>query len=258
MALPLATQGADWQPLFNGCDLEGWDAILIKHHQADDSAENYFKVENGAIHVYAGKENGSAQPFAALVSKQSFSHYHLSLEYRWGVAKFQPRVELLRDAGLLYHVHGQGRPAWPLSVESQIQEGETGDTYTIGTQVSAWLDPGSHTPAANGQVAHYSYLPHAVEQRWIATGVAGKILRIRHNQPSEVSGWNRLEIIVEGDRAIHRVNGITVMQIADFRRWDDSTQQWAPLTSGKLLLQAEGAEVFYRNIRIRSLPTSGQ
>ncbi|WAJ71772.1 3-keto-disaccharide hydrolase [Catenovulum adriaticum] len=244
---------AQWQSLFNGKDLSGWNASLIKNAQPGDKAEDYFVVKNGVIHVYAGKPHGSQQAFAAITTKQRFKNYHLSLEYKWGEAKFEPRLNLLKDAGLLYHVHGKGKPAWPLSMESQIQQGESGDAYAIGTQMSAWLKPNSLVINPKGTVTYYEYNPYYPVQDFLPIGKPDKITRIKQVNDAEIDGWNTMEIIVREDQAIHIVNGVVNMRIGNFKKWDYQNRHWQPLTEGKILLQAEGAEVFYRNIKIKTL-----
>ena len=103
-----ADDAASWKPLFNGKSLNGWTA-----HYASKVAEGaapparLFDVENGVIHVYRDEAAGSEQPNAYLLSSGEHQNYKLSLEYRWGEKKFAPRLDLVRDAGLLYHVHRQ-------------------------------------------------------------------------------------------------------------------------------------------------------
>ncbi|AWB66298.1 hypothetical protein C2869_07565 [Saccharobesus litoralis] len=244
----------DWQPLFNGKNLDGWRSYFIKYAEGQTQpASNFFKVKNGVIHVYPNAEHKSAQPYAAIETEQSFSHYRFSLEYKWGHGKYQPRVNLLKDAGLLYHAHGFGKPAWPLSVESQIQQGDSGDTYTIGTQVSTFVDPTSYLHNPKGSVSSWDYQPEWLGGVWKTHGTANKIKRIKHDRVAEHPGWNRMDIIVRGDKAIHMVNGQINMRIQDFKYWQAEQNQWLPLTQGKIVLQAEGAEVFYRNIKIRKI-----
>ena len=72
-----------------------------------------------------------------------------------------------------------------------------------------------------------------------------------------LDGWNRVEVIVRGtDSAIHIVNGKVVNRATDLRELDETGTKWIPLTKGRILLQAEGAEVLYRNIEIKQLDDS--
>jgi len=44
-----------------------------------------------------------------------------------------------------------------------------------------------------------------------------------------------------------------VNEVLDLEKFDEETKEWQPLTKGKIVLQAEGAELFYRNVFIKSL-----
>jgi hypothetical protein len=58
-----------------------------------------------------------------------------------------------------------------------------------------------------------------------------------------VGAWNRIEAFVEDGSATYVVNGVVGNKFFD-----------ATLTSGKLLIQSEGAEIFFRQIELRPLP----
>ena len=74
------------------------------------------------------------------------------------------------------------------------------------------------------------------------------------NPENEKSDWNTVEVIVRGDSSTHIVNGKVNNKILHLEHMVDN--QWVPLTKGKILLQQEGAEVFYRNIEIKMLDES--
>ena len=69
----------------------------------------------------------------------------------------------------------------------------------------------------------------------------------------EREGWNRVEVIVRGDEATHVINGQVVNRVTRMKRWDETSRTWQPLTRGRILLQAEGAELFYRNVTLTPL-----
>jgi hypothetical protein len=238
-----ADQTSGWKPLFNGKDLKGWSlSYASKTPENAPPVSSLFKVEDGAIHVYPTQAAGSEQPNAYLETHGDYKDYVLSLEYRWGEKKFAPRLDLVRDAGLIYHVH-RTRPAdWPAGSEAQIQEGDTGDSWAVSSQVSSFVNPktGRYALPENGGVP-------------VTVGNDGKFERTRHNQVNEYPGWNTLEVIVRGDRATHVVNGVTNMRVHDIRGWDAASNSWVKVDHGKIVLQAESAEIFYRNIRMRPL-----
>lgn len=247
---------SEWESLFNGKDLTGWQAMYIKNAPETGNPADIFKVHDGVIHVYPYAEHDTLQPFAAIMTDKSYADYRFSVEYKWGDNKFKPRTELLKDAGLLYHVHGFGKPAWPLSVECQIQDTDTGDTYAIGTKVSAFVDENSFKPATFGSLEAYHYSGVKNQGKQIEIGEVGKITRIRHSQMLENDGWNTVEVVIRGDTAIHIINGVENKRISDFKQWDQATESWMKLDKGQIVLQAEGAELYYRNIKIRPLNDS--
>jgi hypothetical protein len=238
-----AAENPAWKPLFNGRNLDGWTA----HHASKVPPEaapaaSLFDVENGVIHVYRDEAAGSEQPNAYLMTRSEHRDYRLSLEYRWGEKKFAPRLNVVRDSGLLYHVHRQREADWPASIESQIQEGDTGDLWAVSARASSSIDPASRrfTLPEHGGVA-------------LTVGKDGDFQRVRHGRVNEYPGWNTLEVIVQGDRAIHIVNGVPNMRVHDTKSWDAASNSWVKLDHGRIALQAEGAEIQYRNIRIRPL-----
>ena len=236
-----AADAAGWKPLFNGKDLKGW-SVHYASKTPDDAppATSYFKVENGVIHAYPSQAAGSEQPNAYIESDGDYKDYVLSLEYQWGEKKFAPRMNLVRDAGLIYHVQ-RTRPAdWPAGSEAQIQEGDTGDSWAVSSRLSSFVDPktGKYALPENGGVP-------------VTVGNDGKFERTRHNKVNEYPGWNTLEVIVRGDRTTHIVNGVINMRVHDIRGWDTASSSWVKVDHGKIALQAESAEIFYRNIHLR-------
>ena len=232
-----------WTPLFNGETLAGWEAAWAQ--EAPESGRDpasLFAVENGTIHVYAADEAGTGQQQAYIVSEGDYRDYRLSLEYKWGTKKFAPRMDLVRDAGLLFHVYDRSAPDWPHSVEAQIQEGDTGDLWAISSRASSTVLPltGRYMEPAGGGVP-------------VTVGAYRDFARIRHGALNELPEWNTLEIVVRGDTATYIVNGFVNMRVTGLKRWDPAAESWATLDHGRVALQAEYAELFYRNIRIRPL-----
>ena len=60
-----------------------------------------------------------------------------------------------------------------------------------------------------------------------------------------------MEVIADGDTLIHKVNGHEVFRGFNSRHKVDG--KYVPLNRGKLQIQSEGAETFYRNIQIKAL-----
>ncbi|HEV7298517.1 MAG TPA: ThuA domain-containing protein [Tepidisphaeraceae bacterium] len=175
------------------------------------------------------------QEFGYLATRQPMRNYRVMFEYEWGKKRFAPRATALRDSGLLYHMRGPDA-IWPNCAECQVQEGETGDTFLLWQKGA----PSASSHVANG--ADRKFAPNGE----LKAGIRGRITR--SETADTLTGWNEVEVIVEGAAASHRVNGREVNRLWDLR-WPEGESA----TEGKLALQVEGAEVRYRNVRVAPL-----
>jgi putative membrane-bound dehydrogenase-like protein len=241
-------KGLTWKPLFNGKDFQGWRTWLAGIGLNKDP-QHVFQVEDGAIHIYKDARQGEKMPHGYLCTEAEYSHYRLRFQYRWGTKRFAPRAQTIRDAGVIYHVFGKDGvwwDTWASGVEYQVQEGDTGDIFTVGATVSSF-GTADKPPR---------FLEQAQGGKPVTIGTPKKVERLIHAVGKfEQDGWNTCEIIVEGDKATHFINGRVNNRCFDIRRADpDGSDKLVPLTRGQILFQAEGAEVFYRNLEIAELP----
>lgn len=228
---PTAVDAADgFTPLFNGTNLDGW-YTWIQSHGTNADPDGYFKVApNGELRILDIPATGQVKPFGYLATTAEYSDYHLRLQYKWGTKKFAPRATEKRDSGLLYHVKGAD-VIWPTSVESQIQEGDTGDyIFLVGPQGESEFAPGTLTYQAGG-----------------VRGPTTSNYVQKSTTVDSLTDWNTVEVIVRGNSSVHIVNGVVVNRSFIF------TLGGQRLTSGRILLQAEGAEISYRDVEIKSL-----
>ncbi|MBO9560396.1 MAG: DUF1080 domain-containing protein [Caulobacter sp.] len=246
--------------LFNGKDLRNWDAWLgyadpaltykrppVAPLGVTPLSAEVFKVvvEDGRPAIYV-----SGKTWGSLVHKGDFQNYHLRLQYKWGAGRWPPRANQAPNNGLLYHSHGAPGAVWGTwsqSVEFEIMIGSIGMVVPVGEAISVTTnavdDPALISPklrfAPNGrtQIAKGGTANWNVEAYSDAEKPAGQ--------------WNTLDLYVLGDRAIHVVNGVPVMEVRDLKA------DGQPLTHGAIQLQSEGAETFFRDIvlePITSLP----
>lgn len=209
--------------LFDGRDLGAFDTF-IKDRGLNADPEHVFRVEAGTIHV-SGKE------FGYVITKKEFANYYLRAEFKWGEGTYAPREGKARDSGILYHVQGEQK-VWPRSVEFQILEGGTGDF---------WMTDGGAITSSEGVRV---------------TGPPGDALKIDRKgkgPSSDVKGyrdpvgevekphgeWNQLELVAEGDHVKQFVNGKLV---------NEGSKAFP--SSGKILFQSEGAELYFRGIEL--------
>jgi hypothetical protein len=193
-----------------------------------ETGKKHFEVTDNSIEVLYDWV-GNEAPFSMITTKKEYSHYNLELEYKWGERKFAPRLEAKRDAGILFHIK-EGIKPWPTSLECQVQEHDTGDL---------WVIKGPTVTAIDG-IGNESVLD--------SNGVKKFIQQAKYKD-FEVEGWNAVRVEVRGsESAKFYVNGHLVNEIKNFK---DANGK--PLDKGWIALQAEGAELTYRNIRIQEL-----
>ena len=259
LAASAAAAEPGWQPLFNGRDLSGWDTFVGKPDKSwdvpglkrDDNG-NYpeaiginrdplkvFTVETvdgqPAVHI-------SGQGFGTMTTTNSFANFHLRLQFKWGEKRWGRRANTVRDSGLLYFGSGDLGAvdgSWPRSIEFQIQEHDCGDLYTVGTRISVRA-----MKPTNLWIYDPKGEPTVFASRRPAPGRCVKLA----NAEKPRGEWNTLELVCLGGDSIHIVNGTVVMRLSEARTLDG-----APLTSGNISLQTEGAEVFYRQVEIQPI-----
>lgn len=191
----------------------------------------------------------SGEIYGSVYTRESFENYHLSLEFKWGSLKWEPRLDQELDSGILYHANGEHGvdywKAWALSQEFQIIEGSNGDWWQIaGSQIDIRCEK------PEGE-ENYIYNPQAP---FISFGPGGADIHCRasHNAEKPDGEWNRLELITHGDKSLHIVNGEVVMALKN-SRYTQADGKVVPLTKGQILLQSEAGEVFFRRIKIRPI-----
>ncbi|HVU37657.1 MAG TPA: family 16 glycoside hydrolase [Opitutales bacterium] len=246
---PAPAPGFGWLPLFNGENLDGWYTFRARDGKNND-VQQVFKAANGVIHVL-DVDPAVAQPNGYLATNEEFRNYRLRLEYQWGAIKLPvPRHPegLPRDAGLLYHMTGPDA-VWPICVEFQIQEHDTGDAWLLPNLPRP--NPTANTTALAGadgqplqkQPGNYTYAEGGVP-------VLDKGGRIFHSAPYDtMDGWNSVELFATENNAIHVVNGHVNNAMFNLQLPNEG----GPMAQGKILLQEENNEVFYRQVEIQPL-----
>ncbi|CAN0573521.1 unnamed protein product, partial [Ectocarpus sp. 12 AP-2014] len=178
--------------------------------------------------------NISGEVYAGLTSKKDYSNYHITLLFKWGEKKYEPRLNRKRDNGLLYHCHGEHGAFWNVwksSLEYQIQEGDFGDLYTLaGTKATIPID---------------------YEGKWSPDSkkLNETIRTIRKVDAESPNGqWTRVDLYVVGDSAVHVTNGQVVMALTHAKNGNGKK-----LDAGQIQLQSESAACYMKDIYIRPI-----
>ncbi len=227
-----------YKSLFNERNYDGWIPIIRNGNPKE--AKKVFHIRDKLIHVYANHADGyqlnekKNDTHGVLFTADSYSRYSFKLEYKWGEKKTNNFSAWQYDAGLFYHV--TEAKIWPRGLEYQIRynhlenRNHTGDLWN--------LSGGPVTVYSNGK---------NIFKPWTQGGTVtplarGEFFALQNVQFNALNNkWNTVEIIVMDSRyAIHKLNGKIVNILTDL-----------PHSSGKIGLQAETAEIYYRNIRIK-------
>jgi hypothetical protein len=240
-------KAGDWTPLFNGRDLTGWYTFLQEHGKNRDP-DRVITIEDGAIHLYKHADDGKKVVMGYIATDRDYENYHLRFKYRWGTKKFEPRYALKRDAGLYYHIVGPDA-VWPKALQFQVEQTNVGDLIALyGYQLDTWIDPKTR----NDKIPTFLEAEHGGAPRVL--GGKGIDYQKHLAGEHEVDGWNTAEIIARGDSVTHLLNGKVINRGRNVRLVDPADPSKSrPATRGRIAIEIEAAEVFFRDVEIRSL-----
>ena len=214
-----------------------------------EDPQGVFRLEDGVLRC--GDED-----MGYVATKRAYRDYHLTVEYRWGRKRPQPTS--VRNTGVLLNAigpDGAAKGVWMTSIECQLAQGCEGDLIVIrGTQADGSPFPGTLTSLTR--------IAEDKNTRWDPQGqpvtYSGRQFWSSRHQPffkedydargtddvaSPVGEWTKVECLCSGSRITIKINGHTVNEGYDV----------VP-AAGKILLQSEGDEVFFRNLELRPLP----
>ena len=236
--------------LFNGKDLSSLSTWLNGPGRNNDP-NKVFTVHDGLLHI-------SGQTFGAILTEREYENYRVIAEWKWGDKTWPPRPNGARDSGMLLQCgseDGGFRGDWPESIEFQIYQGAVGDFILMGNKngVSVTLEgemrddklfhyvPGK--PAQVRETVHdgkptgITYIiPHLNrDPNW------QNVLDFQGKDDAEKpkGEWNTIEAICDGDTITNIVNGRVV----------NKATKVSP-RRGRIGLQSEGAEIFFRRFEL--------
>lgn len=257
-----------WTNLFEGDPYKNWDVFIGAPHASVKGLDNVDPNSDGKNAKPLGLNNDpkkvftfkkekeenvlhiSGEVYGALTSKQEYENYHLKLQFKWGEAVWEPRLLRKRDSGILYHCQGSNTAFWNVwmaSQEFQVQESDVGDYYGL---VNVLIDIPSEKKAGekefnytkNGNLNPFSTLKR------IPPNHCNKGL----DNEKPHGEWNTLELICFEGTSLHIVNGKVVMALYNSKH-KNPNNQIVPLTKGRIQIQSEAAEVYYKNVQIKSI-----
>ncbi len=246
--------GADgWVSLLNGRDLNGWYTMLQKSGRDVAQDRKIVVMEDGMLHILGNQVSAEPAEPGYIATNQEFGNVHIRVEYKWGVKRFPPRTMTKRDNGLLYGLVGEDK-VWPTMVECQIEEGDVGDYFLVGG-IRGIQDHHGNGLFGEG-LGPNGWLDGAEQGRPKDASPAeltgGR--KIKDGNFEKLDDWNMVEVIWQGDRSAHIINGRCVNVVSMLEQPDPHNPgHFLPLTRGKLAIEIEFAEIWYRRIEVRSL-----
>jgi len=212
-------------------------------------------MESEMLHIMGADVDDTQYESGYLATHQEFENVRIRVEYKWGVKQFAPRTISKRDNGLLYGLVGDDK-VWPRCVECQIEEGDVGDFFLLdgirGVQSShgaglfgQGLSPVHGWPAPDSDLAKAGGRPRTEEP---TTG-----RKIKDGNFEMLDNWNTVEVLWQGDRATHIINGRAVNTITRLQQPDPANPgSYIPLTRGKIAIEIEYAEIWFRRIEVKA------
>jgi len=243
-------------PLFNGRDLDGFHTWLVDTKREDP--RQVFTVTDGMIRI-------SGEGLGYLATEKEYQNYRLIAEFKWGKTNWHwgDRVGKARDSGIFLHAIGpdgnshDGRGAFMAAIECNIFQGATGDLLLIrgnaedGSLIAPRLSAEvAEQPDTDGWVTwrkggQRKNLERMGRLNWFAKDSQWND-RLDFRGARDVERphgeWNRIECVCDGDRLQVLLNGKLV------------NEAFALFPArGRILLQCEGSEVFFRRVELLPL-----
>lgn len=243
--------------LFDGKGLDPFETWLVDDHLQDPL--RVFTVVDQVDGAPAIRISG--ERWGGLVTRRAYRDYHLVTEFRWGLLTWGERRNASRDSGILLHAQGahgntgrDGNGAWMRSVEAQIIEGGVGDIILVAgfDDRGQRLTPALTVRSTKDRDGEPVFDPKGEPQQYASgrinwfgrdPGWQDKLgFRGRQDVESPLGEWTRYEVIADGDKVTYLVNGKVVNE-----------GYGSSLSEGKIIIQSEGAELYFRKIDLEPL-----
>jgi hypothetical protein len=199
--------------LFNGKDLEGWDAD-VPARDTDPNTTPSFIVRDGML-VSLGKPEGH------LITKKEYTNYQLEVEYRF------PSTP--GNCGILVHASTPRAlyKMFPKSIEVQMMHENAGDFWCIVEDIEVPDMEKRRGPKEN----------------WgITEDKERRILNLTDGSEKKLGEWNTMVIVCKDNTIEVSVNGDKVNYGYN-----------CTASKGKIAVQAEGSEVEFRKLELKHL-----
>jgi len=245
-----------WTNLFNGKDLTGWDTYIgpIMDDQEKHLTDRPIGLNQDPLHVFSVAEDRkekviriSGEQWGGISTKSEYENFHLHLQFKWGKLEWGSKKGKKKDSGLLYFAvgpHGADYGFWMRSQEFQIEEGNSGDYWGVA-------GGSEDVPTVKLTDSIYQYTKSGVMRTFNEASKIGRFCKKRTDAENPTGQWNTADLYCHGDTSVHVINGKVMMVLYHSSQLING--KLIPMAKGKIQIQSEGAEVFYKDLRIRAL-----
>jgi 3-keto-disaccharide hydrolase len=239
-----AEQSAGWRLLFNGKDMSGWDDPRLKNPAGDA-----WTIEDGCL-----KARSRPRITEDLFTQDAFGDFELVFDWR---------ISPGGNSGVKYRIqdhvflHGGWRGRFEDLVNLSLKDRRSdrpakGQDYVIGFEY---------------QILDNERNPDARDGRTHITGAVYDMVAPERDAARAVGQFNHSRIVLRADRVEHWLNEVKVVD-ADLSSQEVKAhiaQRWArnspvfnllaaePKRDCPISLQNHGAQVWFRNIKIRAI-----
>lgn len=209
---------SEWVQLFDGESFDGWKIYN------QESMDSNWEIVDGALacNVGLGEENNG------------FTSKSIMTTSNWGDFEFEIEYKIAKggNSGIFYHV---------------VEKPEYGYDFVTGPEVQVLDDEFSRSETEPYKMVASNYAMHAPSDS---------------KSPNPYMEWNKMKIVYDNGQVEHWLNGVKVLEFKEGSpdwlakkaagKWANS-DTYAAFKEGAFSLQDHGDEVYYRNIRVRSL-----
>jgi 3-keto-disaccharide hydrolase len=242
--------------LFNGKNFKGWNTYIGP--PLDDAGKIISNTPVGLNkdpnHVFTVVDlDGekviriSGENWGCLYTLKEYANFHLHLMFKWGKLIWGQKKGKKKDSGVLYFSVGKNGAdygAWMRSQEFQVEQGNCGDYWGVAGGME-------DIPVVKKSDSEYVYSPTGKMTTFSATSPVGRHCIKQGDAENPTGEWNTLDLYCHGDTSVQMINGKVMMVLYNSSQNDNG--KILPLTKGKIQLQSEGAEIYYKDIFIEPL-----
>jgi hypothetical protein len=207
-----------WISLFDGRTTRGW------HTYGKTEAGKAWKVEDGVLHLDASKKDGwQTKDGGDLVTDDEFEDFQLQLEWK---------ISRGGNSGIIFYVHedpSKYEHTWSTGLEMQVADNEENEDGKI--------------------------FKHKAGDLYDLIASSKDVIK-------KAGEWNIVEIVSNNGKLDLHVNGTHTLSTT---LWDDNWRNliahskfgsmpgFGTFRKGRIALQDHGADVWFRNVRIKRL-----